>query len=399
MSASADTPLRVEGDFVVMVAGNPWDGNRLGCHHVAVELARRVPLLWVDPPISYLTPLNDPTARTALRDDRLRGVAPNILRLSPVTVPGVTRPVLREVAQRQARRAVRRAVERIGGRVHATIVVGLNDMLDIVPGARRVLVGTDDYVAGAALMGTDPRWLARLERRQLAKAEIVYVVSPTLQEKWTRLRSDVALIPNGCDAAHFATADDAPLPADVTLDGPIAGFVGHMSERIDLAMLEAVAAAGVSLLLVGPRQPTFDVAKLDALLARPNVQWVGSKPFAELPSYLRVIDVGLTPYQQSDFNRASFPLKTLEYLAAGRPAVVSDLPAHRWLQTPHVTIASAPQDFAARTQALLAVPLRRQDVDARRAFAERHSWAARTDEIARLIGLDGARDETLGWTA
>ena len=27
--------------------------------------------------------------------------------------------------------------------------------------------------------------------------------------------------------------------------------------------------------------------------------------------YLRVIDVGLTPYSQSDFNRASFPLKTL----------------------------------------------------------------------------------------
>jgi teichuronic acid biosynthesis glycosyltransferase TuaH len=393
MSAGRDR-LRVDGDLVVMVPGNPWDGNAFGQHHVATELARRVPVLWVDPQISYLTPLNDPGAATALREDRLRRVAPNIVRLSPVTVPGVTRPVLRDVALRQARRAVRRAIARLGGRVHTTIVAGLSDMLDIVPGAQRVLAGTDDYVAGAALMGTDPRWLAGLERRQLAKAEIVYAVSPALQEKWAATRPDVALIPNGCDAAHFAAAGAAPVPTDVTLEGPIAGFVGHMSERIDLSMLEAVAATGVSLLLVGPRQPTFEIAKLDALLALPNVQWVGRKSFAELPSYLRVIDVGLTPYQQSDFNRASFPLKTLEYLAAGRPAVVSDLPAHRWLQTSHVTIADTPRDFAARAQALLAAPSRREDVDARLALAQRHSWAARADDIARLIGLHDARDTT-----
>jgi teichuronic acid biosynthesis glycosyltransferase TuaH len=394
VSARARQPLHVDGDLVVMVPGNPWDGNRFGQHHVAAQLARRVTVLWVDPQISYLTPLNDPGAATALREDRLRRVAPNILRLTPVTVPGVTRPILREVAVRQARRAVRRAVERLGARVHTTIVAGLSDMLDVVPGAQRVFFGTDDYVAGAALMGTDPRWLAGLEARQLTKAEIVVAISPVLQEKWSARRPDVTLVPNGCDAGHFATADAAPLPADVELEGPIAGFVGHMSERIDLSMLEAVAASGVSLLLVGPRQPTFEIAKLDALLARPNVQWVGNKPFAELPSYLRVIDVGLTPYQQSDFNHASFPLKTLEYLAAGRPAVVSDLPAHRWLQTPHVTIATTAQDFAARTQALLAAPSRRQDGDARRAFAQQHSWAARADDIARLLGLDGVRATT-----
>jgi teichuronic acid biosynthesis glycosyltransferase TuaH len=359
---------------------------------VAAQLARRhVTVLWVDPPISHLTPLNDPGAAGTLREDRLRRVAPYILRLSPVTVPGVTRPILREVAVRQARRAVRRAVARLGARVHTTIVAGLSDMLDVVPGAQRVFFGTDDYVAGAALMGTDPRWLAGLEQRQLAKAEIVVAISPVLQEKWSAWRPDVVLVPNGCDADHFATADEAPVPADVELEGPIAGFVGHMSERIDLSMLEAVAASGVSLLLLGPRQPTFEIAKLDALLARPNVQWVGSKPFAELPSYLRVIDVGLTPYQQSDFNHASFPLKTLEYLAAGRPAVVSDLPAHRWLQTPHVTIATTAEEFAARTQALLAAPSLRRDADARRAFAQQHSWSARADDIARLLGLDGVR--------
>ena len=261
-------------------------------------------------------------------------------------------------------------------------------MLDAVPAGRRVFYGTDDFVAGAKLMGTDARWLEASTRRQLERADVVIAISPELRETWSEQRSDIAVIPNGCDAAAFAAADVAPLPADVTLPGPIAGFVGHMSERIDLEMLEAVADSGVSLLLVGPRQPTFEIAKMDALFARPNVQWVGAKPFAELPSYLRVIDVGLTPYRSSAFNRASVPLKTLEYLAAGRPVVASDLPAHRRLDPHHVTLAATPAEFAARVAERLAAPARPEDAAARRALGAEHSWAARTADIARLVGLD-----------
>lgn len=381
--------------LVVMVPGNPWDGNRLGQHHLAAELSRRVRVLWVDPQISHLTPLHDASAAGALREDRLREVAPDIVRLSPVTVPGLARPVLREIALRQARRAVRRAVASLGGDVHSTIVASLHDMLDVVPSAQRVFFGTDDYVAGAALTGTDPRWLERMERRQLAKADIVVAVSPVLRDKWGTERPDTHLVPNGCMAEHLGAADDAPLPDDVTLPGPIAGFVGHMSERIDLAMLEAVAATGVSMLLVGPRSPTFEIAKLDALLSRPNVQYVGPKPFAALPSYLRAIDVGLTPYRQSAFNHASFPLKTLEYVAAGRPAVVSDLPAHRWLDTPHVTIADTPETFAERARELLQRPRRPEDAAARRALGASHSWAARAGEVSGLLGLDQSDDHAM----
>jgi teichuronic acid biosynthesis glycosyltransferase TuaH len=382
-------------DLVVMVPGNPWDGNRLGQHHLAAELSQRARILWVDPQISYLTPLNDRSAARTLREDRLREVAPNIVRLTPVTVPGVTRPVLRDVALRQARRAVRRAVASLGGGVHSTIVASLHDMLDVVPSAQQVFFGTDDYVAGAALTGTDPHWLERMERRQLLKANLVIAVSPVLRRKWGVARPDAHLVPNGCMADHLAGADGAPLPDDVTLPGPIAGFVGHMSERIDLRMLEAVADTGVSMLLVGPRSPTFEIAKLDALLARPNVQWVGPKPFDALPSYLRVVDVGLTPYHQSAFNHASFPLKTLEYLAAGRPAVVSDLPAHRWLDTPHVTIAGTPEAFAHRTRQLLDAPRRPEDAAARRALGARHSWSARAGEVARLLGLEAAHSRAM----
>ncbi len=73
--------------------------------------------------------------------------------------------------------------------------------------------------------------------------------------------------------------------------------------------------------------------------------WVGRRAFEELPAYLRLMNVGLTPYTDTPFNRASFPLKTLEYLAAGLPVVSTDLPATRWLNTDLVRIADSQSDF------------------------------------------------------
>jgi teichuronic acid biosynthesis glycosyltransferase TuaH len=385
MGAGRNGHRPAERGLVIVIAGTSWDGIWQSERHVAMHLAKDQPVLWVDPQISHLSFMRNPDAARMLGRDRLRQVAPNITRLTPVTVPGVTRPGLRRVGTHQARRAVRRAVRLIGTPVQSTLVASLNDMLDVVPEAQRVFYGTDDYVASAPLTGMSARWLRQRTRHQLLAADLVLATSPVLQHKWSDYRQDISMIPNGCESEHFAAADSAPPPRDVHLSGPIAGFVGHLSERMDLRMLDAVASSGVSVLLVGPRQLTFEMAKLDRLLAMPNVQWVGPKEFEELPSYLRVIDVGLTPYAQSDFNRASFPLKTLEYLAAGRPVVGSDLPAHRWLDTPHVSVARTPREFAERTRSLLDAGRSERDASARRALGARHSWAARTGEIRRLL--------------
>ena len=378
--------------LVIVVAGTSWDGIWQSERHVAMHLAKSHSVLWVDPQISRLSPMRNPVAGQALQEERLREVAPNIIRLTPVTVPGVNRPFLRDLTARQARRAVRRAVKVIGADgPHHFRLLAQSTCSTWFRAAQRVFYGTDDYVAAAALTGSDVRWLRRRTQRQLECADLVLAASPALQERWSTYRRDVTMIPNGCEAEHFATADLAAPPHEVSLPRPIAGFVGHMSKRMDLEMLEAVASSGISLLLVGPRQATFEIAKLERLLALPNVQWVGPKEFGELPSYLRVIDVGLVPYSQSEFNRASFPLKTLEYLAAGRSVVASDLPAHRWLNTPHMSIAQTPREFAELTRSRLRVGRSERDVRARREFGARHSWAARTDEIRRLLGLASRR--------
>jgi teichuronic acid biosynthesis glycosyltransferase TuaH len=197
------------------------------------------------------------------------------------------------------------------------------------------------------------------------------------------------LIPNGVDFDSYRDIDSVAA-VSVALPRPIAGFVGHLSSRIDIGLLESVVAAGCSLLLVGPYNPLWEPDRFRSLVSNPRVSWVGPIEFTKLPGYLKVIDVGITPYSDSEFNRASFPLKTLEYLAAGKPAVSTDLPAVRWLNTDLISVASQ-DSFGHATLAATATAAKDPAIVQRRVnFAAEHSWVRRAKAFANVLGVDDA---------
>jgi teichuronic acid biosynthesis glycosyltransferase TuaH len=383
-------------DLIVFSAGTAWDGIRGTDQHIAERLASYAPVLYVDPPISHMTPRRSPERAGSLKEPRLRPIAPNLARLTPLVLPGVSRPGVSAVTDVLIRRALRRSVAALGGSVRAVVVAAPQRRFGACGERLKVLFGTDDFVAGAELTGLPLGRLRRTEARLLREADVVVASSPTLVDKWAGMGRQPHLVPNGVDDRLFASTDQAPLPDDVDLPRPIAGFMGHLSERIEVALLEAAAERGCSLLLVGPCQRTFDLHRIDRLLIRPNVRWVGAKPFASLPSYLRIIDVGLVPYANSTFNRRSFPLKTLEYVAGGRAVVATDLPAVRWLQTDLITVATGPAAFADAVQSALAAPRSPELVRRRAAFAASHSWSRRAAEFAAALGIepDGAQVST-----
>lgn len=388
-TARRNTAAPLDGDWsnlIVFCAATSWDGNRFPDQHMAERLTAYAPVLYVDPPISPLTARHSPELIPSLRHPGLRLVAPRLARITPVVLPFHSRGVMRDVTDAIRRRLMARAARRLGGDVHAVVAASFADVFGVCGERRRILYGTDDFTAGADLMNLDAGRLSGEEARQLDAADTVVVVSPWLQDKWRAAGREPVLVPNGCDASLFARTDAFAVPADVRLEPPIAGFMGHLSHRIDLAILEAIAERGISLLLVGPRQATLPFERIERILIRPNVQWTGARPFASLPGYLKAMDVGVVPYADSEFNRASFPLKTLEYLAGGRPAVATDLPSVRWLDTDLVTIADR-DGFVAALEAELTRPRDEELAARRRTFAEAHSWDRRAADFARALGL------------
>ena len=57
----------------------------------------------------------------------------------------------------------------------------------------------------------------------------------------------------------------------------------------------------------------------------PNVHFLGYRPYAVLPDYLRGMQVGLLPSLINEYTRGMFPMKYFEYLAAGLPTVSTPL--------------------------------------------------------------------------
>lgn len=372
--------------MIVYCAGMSWDRPTGTDKQMASRLVRYAPVLYVDPPESILHSIRQRRPRE-LFAPRLTQTGPRFARLTPLTPPGVSRPLTRRLARAVVRLSIRRAVRKLGADVEVIVVASLDDLLSSTEARQRVFYGTDDFVAGAELMGLDASWLEGEESRQLAAATRVIAVSPALQARWLPRHPAVSMIPNGCDTDVYV-GEDVVLPDDVQLPEPIVGLVGHLSERLDMSVLEGIAAHGASLLLVGPITPALNVERFAALTARPNVTWVGSKPYDQLPRYLRLFKVGITPYVDDDFNRRSFPLKTLEYLAAGKAAVSTDLPATRWLGTPLIRSVSSPSEFVKAVLTLLAEPDTPELASRRRSFASQHSWDLRARQFAEVLNLD-----------
>lgn len=375
-------PGRVPDGAVVLCAANNWDDVRLADRPLAEALARRVPVLYVDPPLSHLTPRNNPRVAPALVRPRLREAAPGVLRLTPVVTPVPFRGPVVPLTQALVRRALRRALT--GTRVRAVVTTWLLvDVVDLARGARSAYWTQDDTASGAAHWGQDGARLLAGERRVADACDLVLAASPLMAERWRERDYPAHALPNGCDVDRFDTVV-APEPVD--LPRPVAGFVGHLNQRTDLEYLRAVVDDGMSLLLVGPVSRSLAGGPLERLLRHDRVRAVGARPFEELPRWLAAMDVGLLPYRDDDFNRASFPLKTLEYLAAGLPVAATDLPAVRWLASPDVLSASDPQAFAAAARTAAGAGRARQGE--RRLFAKRHSWDERAGLLLDL--LEGA---------
>jgi teichuronic acid biosynthesis glycosyltransferase TuaH len=375
-------------NLIVFDSSTTWDGPWMAFQHIAIHLAKRGPVLFIDGPESPVYSYRE-YGKPRFRSQLTR-LSENLYRLTPVAPPGLTRPGIHRLTEVMVRRAVASAIRKLNANVHAFLCsLSSANLFDVADANVRVYYASDDFQAGAELMGRPASRIRQLDEELARDADAIVAISPAIADSYRSRGFDPILVPNGVEVDAFAAVDEAPIPDDVTLDGPVAGYIGHISDRIDLSLIEAVVDSGISVLMVGPRQQTFGHdSRLSDILARPNVQWVGPKAFDELPSYLRLMDVGLLPYTNSEFNRASFPLKTLEYLAAGRPVVATALPAVTWLETTLIATADEPREFAELTLSEAEKPRTAAVVDERRAFAAKHSWAKRTGELAEILKIE-----------
>lgn len=203
-----------------------------------------------------------------------------------------------------------------------------------------------------------PERLKELERELVGRADVVFTGGYSLYEAKRGWHVNIHPFPSSVDRAHFSKARQAQAePADqADLPRPRFGFYGVIDERMDLALIDALAAAHPewSVVMVGP------VVKIDpaSLPQRPNILWRGPCPYADLPERLAGWTVGIMPFAINEATRFISPTKTPEFLAAGLPVVSTPIidVVRSYGERGLVAIAATPNLFVRAVEDLLARP-------------------------------------------
>jgi UDP-galactopyranose mutase len=170
-----------------------------------------------------------------------------------------------------------------------------------------------------------PSILKHREAELMRLAALVLTGGQSLYEAKRHQHPNMHPFPSSVDVAHFAQArristdpaDQAPVPH------PRLGFFGVIDERLDIALVDGVAAARPDwhVVMLGP------VVKIEpaSLPQRPNIHYLGPKHYNELPQYVAGWDVALLPFARNEATRFISPTKTPEYMAAGKPVVSTSI--------------------------------------------------------------------------
>ena len=170
-----------------------------------------------------------------------------------------------------------------------------------------------------------PAILKQFEVELMDRADLVLTGGQSLYEAKRHQHRNIHPLPSSVDVGHFSRArriSNDPLDQS-TIPHPRLGFFGVIDERMDIALLDGVAAAKPDwhLVMLGP------VVKIDpaSLPQRPNIHYLGSKSYDELPGYIAGWDVALLPFARNEATRFISPTKTPEYMAAGKPVVSTSI--------------------------------------------------------------------------
>ncbi len=379
----------IQGRLIICI-GSAWDYDPTSKHHVMRILSEQNQIIWVNYHGTRRPALSVPDFRAAcsalLRCTRgPRPAAPSIVQMTPLVLPGASRPVLRRLHERIVCSQIRGALQEVDPRREMPVQVwSFAPDVPFLCGSLGeecfVYYCVDEYREFDDL---DATRIAAAEDELLARADVVVTSSGALHETKRRCRPDAVLVPHGVDYDHFAAAWRSPQPSPEGLAGipsPIFGFFGLIRHWIDVRLLAEAAKLRphYSFVLIG--ECHSDVSELRRL---PNVHLLGRRKYASLPAYCAAFDGALLPFVQNAMTRNINPIKMYEYLAAGLPVVSTPLPEARRYAGP-ILLADTAEDFAAACDEVLRDPAKRQRAEIS-AIVARETWSSRVSDLSRLV--------------
>jgi len=240
----------------------------------------------------------------------------------------------------------------------------------------------------------DKLWVkSKAEELIVERSDLLFATSEYLRDKMKSFYGREALVvENGVelDLFHSRVAQSRVELSGLPGDGEARrlGYVGGMKEKIDFNLLYELMRERNNwhLLLVGPA-PQGRNRELERLTGLENVHFLGGVEPWEVPGCLEKLEVGLLPYKKNDYNRAVFPLKLYEYMAAGVPVVGSGVPSTCRVEEEglYLHVNGDIKDFAGACEKALAWSSDSKLIKRRKSVAAAADWEKKLDFMTQAV--------------
>jgi glycosyltransferase involved in cell wall biosynthesis len=155
--------------------------------------------------------------------------------------------------------------------------------------------------------------------------------------------------------------------------------------------VDRVRDLDVHLTLISSLREAAAVEWIERLKLQDRISLMNTIPHAQVPEEVQKCHAGILPFPDRDVWNTSSPIKLFEYLACGRPVIVTDIPAHRNV------LWSKPYAFFARdaTPQSLADAIRRAHAErsrfseyavmARQQVLDHHTWKHQAERLQEFL--------------
>ena len=220
--------------------------------------------------------------------------------------------------------------------------------------------------------------IRELDRRLKERAAMVlYSGRKLFQESEVEHRY---FLEQAVDFDHFATPAAEAAPDIAAIPHPVLGYWGAMDYVMDVDLMAEVARRRPNWhwVMIGMKS---NAVQIDA----PNVHFLGSKPYASLPQYLRHFDVCVLPWRTTNnFTSYGSAIKVREYLATGKPVVIA--PLYEYLETPGLRLYDGAEQFISQVEEALTNDTA-ADRELRQSVVRNSTWDVRAREVGSLVSM------------
>lgn len=224
------------------------------------------------------------------------------------------------------------------------------------------------------------------------RADYVFCISKTLKKLYQkRSPKEIKIVPQGFAIEDFnsAASSDIKLPAGK----PIIGFIGQISQRLDLKLLHELIGNKLewNFVFIGPVHHESNVSdKLDEkevmrIMDFKNVFYYGAQNRETLPNIVKQFDVCIIPYDTDhEFNRYCYPMKLFEYFYLGMPIVST--PIEELKKFPNfVMIGKDAKSWKIHIKNLLSEKWSENKKVKQRELALNNSWKNKLEKISSYL--------------